>query len=94
MTLDWTGDDDNGWIARRDRTAYTIMRASWPPDERERFEVYRMDRLPDEVLSARELVNSFSNNLSLLHPQFKPIATIAEAKALAQADHDLRTRSR
>jgi hypothetical protein len=99
MTLDWHGDDNNGWIAFHDqrygRSAYTVVRVSFRGSDH--FEARHISHFPEDAdgKTVRRLASAYGlalpNRSGGLRRTLDPVATVTEAKAQAQADYNSRT---
>jgi len=91
--LEWTGDDDNGYLARAlaEDIAYTVVRVTFRGCEHFEARIITDAQHVDFSLSVKRLVALYGRSLTRDDPKAKgqrrtidPVPTVAEAKELCE----------
>ena len=94
--LEWTGDDDEGYLALvlDAGIAYTVVRVTFRGCEHFEARIITDAQHVDFSLSVKRLVNLYGRSLTRDDPKAKgqrctidPVPTVAEAKALCESDY-------
>src|SRR4029453_16945878 len=89
--LEWTGDDDDGYLALAEDIAYTVVRVTFRGCEHFEERINTDAQHVDFSLSVKRLVALYGRSLTRDDPKAKgqrrtidPVPTVAEAKELCE----------